>query len=253
MKKKALILGVTGCDGAYLAKYLLEKDYIVEGINQGNNLNNLSKLNIIKKIYLYKIKNYTNKKFYHIIKSNYDEIYLFDNKSSSHRLYKNDQKTFENCIIPLKIILNFIRNQKKKKTKFLYSVSSEIFGKTKNNKYLKRKEKIIPSSLYDLSKLLIYEIIKSYRKMYNLPVCSVILFNNENFKDNKNYIFENTNKSSRSKKKKKTRKFFISNIKIDSGRKEEYAIRCSKILNKKKTNDYTIKNGKIILLKNIGL
>ena len=68
MKKKALILGVTGYYGAYLAKYLSEKDYIVEGINQGNNLNNLSKLNIIKKIYLYEVKNYSNTKFYHIIK-----------------------------------------------------------------------------------------------------------------------------------------------------------------------------------------
>ena len=253
MKKKALILGLTGCDGAYLAKYLLEKDYIVEGINQGNNLNNLSKLNIVKKINLYKIKNYSGKKFYRIIKSNYDEIYFFDDKPNSYRLNKNDQKIYENNIIPSKVILNFIRNQKKKKTKFLFSASSEIFVKTKNNKYLRKKKNIIPTSRYDLSKLLVYEIIKSYRKMYNLPIYSLILLNNKNVKNNKSHIFKTINKSFTSKKKIKTTKFFIGNIEIDFSRIAEYAITCSKILNKKEIGDYTIKNGKIILIKNIGL
>jgi hypothetical protein len=65
--------------------------------------------------------------------------------------------------------------------------------------------------------------------------------------------FENITKNSKFKKNNKTRKFTIGNIKIDFSCAAEYAIRCNKILNRKKISDCIIKNGKIIPLKNIGL
>ena len=68
MKKKALIFGITGQDGSYLAKYLLSKNYNVSGISRKKNYTNLIKLKIKNKINLYVFKRFEDPKIFYLLK-----------------------------------------------------------------------------------------------------------------------------------------------------------------------------------------
>lgn len=191
IKKKILITGITGQDGAYLAKLFLNKKFIVHGTSRqkGDWAKNVKYLNISNKIRVYQ----TDKKFNNlnkILSNNYDYIFFLGGQSSVIRSYgKLEHETYDSQIIPISIILEFIRLQKTKKSKFMYSSSSEIFGYQKKTK-LNEKSKKNPQSPYGLSKLIGYEIVKSYREMFNLPVFTIIFFNHESILRNKDFIFK---------------------------------------------------------------
>ena len=85
-----------------------------------------------------------------------------------------------NCEIdPIKVILDFIVSQKGKKSKFLHRGSNKMYGNISYKKKFTKMDKKKPISPYGLSKCIGYEIIKSYRKMFNLPICTTILFSHE--------------------------------------------------------------------------
>ena len=86
-------------------------------------------------------------------------------------LIKLEYQTFDSVIEPLKILLEFIRKQKKK-SKLIFSASSEIFGESK--KRINENTEKKPSSPYGLSKLIGLELVKSYRETFKLPVFSII-------------------------------------------------------------------------------
>ena len=190
-KNKVLIYGISGQDGSYLAKKYLEEKFIVHGISRkkGRWDKNLKYLNIKDKIKIFRInKNFKN--LHSILKNYYKYIIHLDDQSSVIGSYsKLEQKTFEGQILPLQIFLEKLKSQKKNKTKFMFSSSSEIFGNQKKTS-LNKKSLKIPQSLYALSKLIGYEIVKSYREMFNLKVFSIIFFNHESILRNDNFIFK---------------------------------------------------------------
>ena len=251
-KKKALIFGITGQDGTILSSLLLNKNYQVHGISRKKNYHNLEKLGIKKKINLHLIKNNNEKKILNLLKKNFEEIYFLGGQSSVKDSFNLIEETYESQIRPVKIILNYILNQKKK-TKFLYASSSEIFGQKKNKKRLTENDDKEPISPYALSKLISYEIIREYRKTHNLPVCSAILFNHESSLRDKNYVIKkivNTIKDIRINQKKKITLGNI-NIKRDWGWSEDFMNACNLILSKNKIDDYIIATGKTTSLKKI--
>jgi GDPmannose 4,6-dehydratase len=130
-KKKALILGITGQDGSYLSEILLKKGYAIYGVRRKINNKNLKKLNILNKIKFITIKKNNYKKLNFILNKNFDEIYFLGGQSSVVNSFKNEDETYHSQIDPIKYILEYIRNQKLKKSKFLYAGSSEIFGNQK--------------------------------------------------------------------------------------------------------------------------
>tara|TARA_Y100000590_G_C15530316_1_gene942894 strand:- start:149 stop:1090 length:942 start_codon:yes stop_codon:yes gene_type:complete len=251
MRKKALIFGATGQDGSYLCKYLIKKNYIVHGICRKKNYINLKKLNLIKKINLHIFSNSNKLKILKILRKNFDEIYFLSGQSSVKDSFKKENETYESQIKPLKIILNYIKMQKNKKSKFLYAGSSEMFGNVKGR--IKEQSIKKPISPYGLSKLIGYEIIKSYRQMYKLPICTVILFNHESPLRTQKYVFKKIIEGVKKINSKKIKKLSFGNLKIkrDWGWAPEYMIGCNKILNSNKIDDYIIATGKTISLEKL--
>ena len=243
IKKKILIMGITGQDGSYLAKLFLNKKFIVHGTSRqkGDWAKNIKYLNISNKIRIYQ----TDKKFNNlnkILSNNYDYIFFPGGQSSVIRSYgKLEHETYDSQIIPLSIILEFIRLQKKKKSKFMYSSSSEIFRYQK--KKLNEKSKKNPQSPYSLSKLIGYEIVKSYREMFNLPVFTIIFFNHESILRNKDFIFKKI--INYLKKKDFSKKINLGNLDIvrDWGSSEEFMQIVYKIIKHKRIEDYVLATG----------
>ena len=132
--KKALITGVSGQDGAYLAKFLLNKNYKVIGTTKSLTRINkwrLKKLNIEKKI-IYTQLNLHNKKSIDKVfkKFKFDEFYNFAGHSFVATSFKNALDTANNTGIGVVRILENIR-KKNNKIKFYQATSSEIFGGSK--------------------------------------------------------------------------------------------------------------------------
>ena len=251
--KTALIFGVTGQDGSYLASYLIKKKYKVSGIYRRKTFINLKKLNLLKKIDLKLVKNIEKKNINKILENNYDEIYFLSGQSSVTLSFDKSVETYESQIEPIKVILDYITNQKNKKTKFLYASSAEIFGNIHNKKKVNEKSKKKPISPYGLAKLIGYEIVKSYREMYKIPVCSAILFNHESSLRHNNFIFKKIINNLQKIKRNDQHKLIVGNIEIkrDWGWAPEYMEACYKILASKKLTDYIIATEKTIKLKKV--
>ena len=124
----------------------------------------------------------------------------------------------------------------------MYSSSSEIFGYQKKIK-LNEKSKKNPQSPYGLSKLIGYEIVKSYREMFNLPVFTIIFFNHESILRKKDFIFKKIIEYL--KKKDFSKKINLGNLNIirDWGSSEEYMQILYKIIKNKKIEDYVLATG----------
>ena len=253
MKKKALIFGITEQDGSYMAKLLIEKNYSVYGICRKKNYKNLKALNLLTKVNLYILPRLNELKIYQLLKKNFNEIYFLGGQSSVNDSFLKRVETYESQISPLKVILDYIVQQKGAKSKFLYAGSSEIYGNANYNKKLTEDDKKKPVSPYGLSKLIGYEIIKSYRKMFNIPVCTAILFNHESPLRPEKFVFNKIINSVEKVRKNNKARLRMGNIEVkrDWGWGPEYMTGCHKILNSKKIDDYIIATGKTIALKKI--
>ncbi len=251
--KKALIFGITGQDGAYLAKILIDKKYKVYGISRKKNYVNLKKLGILKNTKIFNFLSFSNNKIENILRKKFDEIYYLGGQSSVSVSFKRSFETYESQVAPLKLILNFILNQKNKKTKFLYAGSSEMFGNINKQNKISENSPKKPVSPYGMSKLIGYEIIRSYRLTFKLPVCTAILFNHESSLRTNNYIIKKIINYAKKINFSKNKILEVGNINIkrDWGWGPEYMIGCNKILKSKKIDDYIIASGKTVSLKKI--
>jgi GDPmannose 4,6-dehydratase len=251
MIKKALIIGIYGQDGFYLSNLLLKKkNYKVYGVSRIKKIKTRAKISNKVKIFTLK-KNNDSRKFNKILNIGFDEIYFAGGQSSVKNSFSlQEYETFESQIFPIQIILEYIRT-KNKKTKFLYFCSSEIFGDHKKNK-IKESDKKKPLSPYGLAKLASFEIIKSYRKMFNLPVFSVIFFNHESSLRDKAYVIKKVILAVK-KIKKKTDRIYLGNINVkrDWGWAPEYMLGCYKIMKIKNVDDYIIATGRTVALKKV--
>ena len=181
MKKTALITGISGQDGAYLAQFLLKKKYKVIGTDRIINKNKywrLKKLKIINKI-LFKKMNFEKltdiKKI--IKKHNIHEIYNLAAQSYVGQSFIEPLNTANITGLGVLRILETIRTLKPK-IKFYQASSSEMFG---NSVAKRQSENTVfqPQSPYAISKLFGHYITKNYRESYKLFAVSGILFNHE--------------------------------------------------------------------------
>lgn len=181
MKKRALITGIRGQDGAYLAKFLLENGYEVWGADRRTGEGSfwrLKELNILEKtkIIPMDLLEITNiQKVIEYVKP--DEIYNLAAQSFVKDSFDMPIFTAEvNAIGPLRI-LEAIKTIKPD-IKFYQASTSEMFGKVQE---IPQKEStpFYPRSPYAVSKLFAHWITVNYRESYNLFACSGILFNHE--------------------------------------------------------------------------
>ena len=184
MKKKALIFGVTGQDGAYLSDFLIKKNYIVHGIKRRSSSFNTSR---IDKIYNIHQKNGIFNLHYGdvtdslnvqslIQKISPDEIYNLAAQSHVKVSFETPEYTANADAIGVLRILESIKNSKKK-IKFYQASTSEMYGSTPAPQ--SEKTVFAPVSPYGTSKLFSYWITRNYRDAYNLFACNGILFNHE--------------------------------------------------------------------------
>ena len=174
IRKKALIYGATCQDGIYLAKYLIENKYTVHGICKHKKFKKIKNLNILKKIKVNIFPKFNKKKLANLLKKNFNEIYFLGEETS----IKNSE-IYNNEIAPMKSILDFIVLQKGKKSKLLYRGSNKMYGYINYKKKLSKVNPKKPINPYELSKFISYEVIKSYRKMFSIPICTAIFFSHE--------------------------------------------------------------------------
>ena len=250
--KKALIFGVSGQDGAFLAKHLINKNYNVFGIIRNkNNLKNLSILGIQKKVKLYSTRYYEYevlKKI--IIKNNINEIYFLDDQVkpilASYLFYE----TVYSNLIPVYYIIDIILKNNRN-IRFFNSSSCEIFKKT--NKKLNENSKKFPDTIYGLSKLLSYEMVKFFREKYNLKICSGIMFHHESQLKEKNLDLRNIIISTKDIYLKKKNKLNVGNIDIvkDWGWAPEYVKLIYKLNNQTKIEDIIVATGNSYKLKQL--
>jgi len=241
MKNKILIFGITGQDGSYLANIYLKNNFVVHGISRKKNNwdKNLKLLMIEKRIKIFKINHQFNK-IKKILKNNYKYIFFLGGQSSVIKSYSElEYETYISQIQPLKIILEQLRNQKKNNTKLLFSSSSEIYGEQKNKKLNELSLKQ-PQSPYGLSKLIGYELIKSYREMFNIKCFSIIFFNHESILRNDNFIFKKI--SNYIKEGNFSQKLQIGRLDVirNWGSSEEYMNILSQIMKNNKVEDYVL-------------
>ena len=178
---RALITGITGQDGAYLAKLLLEKGYKVFGTYRrqaSTNFWRLHYLKIINKIDLISADVLDSTSLYRALqKSNPQEVYhlaaqSFVGASFDQPIYTSDVTGFGTVRL-LEEILKF-----NNKIKFYQASSSEMFGSEKS-KVKNETTPFMPSSPYAISKLYAYWQTKLYREAYNTFAVNGILFNHE--------------------------------------------------------------------------
>ena len=178
--KKSLIIGISGQDGSYLAKLLLEKGYEVHGTSrdaQLNSFNNLIKLGIINEIQLHSMSTVDFRSVLQVIKQvEPDEIYNLSGQSSVGLSFDQPVETFDSITVGTINLLEAIRFSGSA-IKFYNASSSECFGNS--NIPADENTPFIPRSPYAAAKAAAYWIVSNYREAYNIYACSGILFNHE--------------------------------------------------------------------------
>lgn len=179
--KKALICGISGQDGAYLAKFLLEKGYEVYGgsrDSQMSTFNNLGILGIKNDINLVSVNLIDFRSILQsIIKIKPDEIYNLAGQSSVSLSFEQPVETLESISIGTLNILESIRFSNSD-TKFYNAGSSECFGDTKDNA-ADENTLFQPRSPYAIAKSTAFWLVSNYRESYKINASTGILFNHD--------------------------------------------------------------------------
>ncbi len=255
MIKTALITGVTGQDGSYLAQFLLGKKYRVIGTTR-KKLNSktwrLKKLKIDKQIILEKMDlekiEDINKIFY---KYKINEVYNLASQSFVNTSFSTPIKTTNITALGVIRILETIKNINPK-IKFYQASSSEMYGNTLSNKQ-SEKTKFNPQSPYAISKLFGHYITKNYRNSYNLYAVSGILFNHESPLRSNEFVTKKIISGLINIINKKKKFIELGNVysKRDWGYAKEYVVQMWKMLQLKKADDFVIATGKTHSIKEL--
>ena len=180
-KRTALITGITGQDGAYLAKLLLEKNYRVVGaVRRASTLNlpRLSALNIDRDVELQTLDVQDLTNIVRIIETvQPDEIYNLSGQSSPQASFQQPLYTGETSGLGTLRLLEAIRLMKAS-ARFYQASSSEIFGQAQGDKQ-NEKTDFRPKSPYGVAKLYAHWMVINYRQAYDLHASSGILFSHE--------------------------------------------------------------------------
>jgi len=253
MKKIALITGVTGQDGSYLAEFLLKKDYKVFGIKRRSSSFNTKRID-----HIYDKQELKNKfqVFYgdlldgssllNIIEEiKPDEIYNLAAQSHVRTSFDVPEYTTDvNALGTLRLLEAIRRLKNKKKIKFYQASTSEIFGNTTSPQSEKTPFK--PASPYAISKLYAYWITKNYRDAYNIFAVNGILFNHEGCRRGETFVTRKITSAVARIFHGSNEKIYLGNLnaKRDWGDAEDYTESMWKMLQQKKPDDYVIATGK---------
>ncbi len=255
MKKKALIFGLTGQDGSYLAELLLKKKYVVHGVKRRSSSINTHRIDHIYQDPHQKSRNFilhygditdstSVSKIIELVKP--DEIYNLAAQSHVAVSFEVPEYTANADALGALRILEAIKFHKlEKKTKFYQAGTSEMYGKVQE---IPQNEKtdFYPLSPYGVAKLYAHWITKNYREAYNIFGSNGILFNHESPRRGETFVTKKIISALVKIKMGKQKKLFLGNLdaKRDWGHARDYVEAMWKILQQKKPDDFVIATGK---------
>jgi len=250
--KKALICGVSGQDGTYLANLLIKKGYQVFGSSrdaESSKFENHQKLGINNKIEYISISlNDFRSVLQAIMKVQPDEIYNLSGQSSVALSFDQPVETLESISVATLNILEAIRFSKQN-IKFYNAGSSECFG---NVTFAVTEETPFrPRSPYGVAKATSYWEVANYREAYNIFACTGILFNHESPLRKERFVTKKIVSTACRIAKGSTEKLVLGNINIkrDWGWAPEYVMAMWMILQQTEPNDFIVATGTTISLK----
>ena len=255
MTKTALITGITGQDGAYLAEFLLNKGYIVHGIKRRSSSFNTERID-----HLYRDPHERNVNFFlhygdltdstnliRIIQETQpDEIYNLAAQSHVQVSFETPEYTANADAIGTLRLLEAIRILgMEKKTKFYQASTSELYGKVRE---IPQKETtpFYPRSPYAAAKVYAYWVTVNYREAYDMFACNGILFNHESPIRGETFVTRKITMAAARIKKGLLDKLYLGNMdaKRDWGFAGDYVEVMWLMLQQDEPDDYVIATGK---------
>tara|TARA_A100001011_G_scaffold314891_1_gene333278 strand:+ start:41773 stop:42813 length:1041 start_codon:yes stop_codon:yes gene_type:complete len=256
MKKKiALITGITGQDGAYLARLLLKKNYIVHGIKRRSSSLNTDRIDDIytdphepsPSLFLHygdMVDSIVLMKLIEKIKP--DEIYNLAAQSHVAVSFEQPEYTANADALGALRILEIIKNLNLiNKTKFYQAGTSEMFGKVQTVPQ-NEKTPFYPKSPYGVSKIFAHWMAINYRESYGIFASNGILFNHESPLRGETFITKKVVDGLCNIKKGLQKTLYVGNLnaKRDWGHAKDYVRAMWLILQQKKPDDFVIATGK---------
>ncbi len=255
--KTAIITGISGQDGAYLAKLLLAKSYKVVGLIRSNRkkpIEGLEFLGIVDAVELKEI-DLLDKEAVEELIINYEpeEFYNLAAQSSVGVSFKTPVATFEFNTISVINILEAIRKHSID-TKYYQASSSEMFGNIGiENLPLKESVLFHPASPYGISKASAHWITINYREAYGLKACCGILFNHESCLRGENFVIKKIIRTALEIKDKKAERLDLGNLTVqrDWGYAPKFVEAMWLMLQQDKYSEYLICTGNVTSLQSI--
>ena len=257
IRKKALITGITGQDGSYLAELLLKKGYEVHGIKRRSSSFNTSRIDE-----LYQDPHEKDQKFFlHygdlidstnilkiIEKVQPDEIYNLGAQSHVAVSFETPEYTANCDALGILRILEALRILGlTKKTKLYQASTSELYGLIRESPQ-KETTPFYPRSPYAVAKLYAYWIVVNYREAYDIYACNGILFNHESPKRGETFVTRKITRGLARINEGLEKFIYMGNInsKRDWGHARDYVYMQWLMLQQEKPDDYVIATGKMV-------
>lgn len=258
MTKKAIITGITGQDGAYLAKLLLDKNYEVFGITRDAldlKDKNLKYLNIQDQVRIIELPELNRERIIKILeKVAPDEIYNLSSQSSVGHSFKDPYTTLEYNVMSVLYWLEAI-NTVNPVIRYYQASSSEMFGNVRASD-LPLKESLIfrPASPYGISKASAHWLVVNYRESHHIYCTCGILFNHESPLRGPNYVVKKViNTALKIKLGLYNEKLVLGNLDIqrDWGYAPEYVKAMWLMLQQEHPEDFMICSGNVMSLREL--
>ena len=254
MSKVALITGITGQDGAYLAEFLINKGYIVHGMKRRSSSFNTSRIDHLYKdphdsearLFLHHGDMTDSSSLINIIKKTLpDEIYNLAAQSHVAVSFEEPEYTANSDALGSLRILEAIRILGlSKKTRFYQASTSELFGLVQETPQTETTP-FYPRSPYAVAKLYAYWITVNYREAYGLYACNGILFNHESPVRGENFVTRKITMALARIKLGLQKCVYLGNLeaKRDWGHAQDYVEMQWLMLQQDKPEDFTISTG----------
>ena len=238
MRKKALIFGVTGQDGSYLAELLLKKNYFVHGVKRRSSSINTGRID-----HIYQDPHVKKRKFV----LHYGDI--TDSLSVTRLINQIKPDEIYNLAAQSHVQVSF--ESPEYTAKFYQAGTSELYGL---NEKIPQNEKTLfhPASPYGVAKLYAHWITVNYREAYKIFACNGILFNHESPRRGETFVTQKIVQALCKIKLKKQSTLYLGNLyaKRDWGHAKDFVEAMWLILQQKKPIDFVIATGKQTTVKN---
>lgn len=253
--KRALITGITGQDGCYLSRLLLDKGYVVFGLIDPARSSNLSGLKYVNSLSELELKTADLFSFTEvqrvILETEPDEIYHLASQSSVAESFRAPAVTMQVNTRPVINLLESIRTVAKE-TRLYHASSSEMYGQVKN---LPISEQTLfhPVSPYAVSKVAAHQTVSCYRDSYDLFAVSGVLFNHESVLRRENFFTRKLIRDALAIKsgKRETVSFGNLNVRRDFGYAPKYVDAMWRMLQQDKPYDFLICSGQSVSLRQL--